>query len=146
MTTDEVRAFVLNLALKFVGVPYIWGGSTPAGFDCSGFVIWVLQVFNVLPSGDWTAQGLSTRFKQIEQANLKPGDLVFYGMQSDAVTHVMMYAGEHDTLGPLVVGASGGGHTTTTIEAAALIGARVKIKPIEYRHDLIKCCTIGAPA
>ena len=131
----EKRVYMLNLAMKLLGTPYIWGGSTPSGFDCSGFAIWILQVFDVLQAGDWNAQGLSKLFAAIDLP--EPGDLVFYGKSKDEITHVMMYAGEMVPLvGGMVIGASGGDHTCTSPEIAKLRGAKVKLKPVGYRRDV----------
>lgn len=123
------------LMLKLVGCPYIWGGANPwTGLDCSGFAIWVMQVFGILPSGDWTAQGLCDHLKHcgecgIDQADV--GDLVFYAPDGKHIGHVMVALG-----GGLCVGASGGDAQTTTREIAAKQGAAVKVKPIHYRGDL----------
>lgn len=124
----------MALAQKLQGTPYIWGGSTPhVGLDCSGLVVWVLQVFEILPSGDWSAHTLYKRFPGTVAP--QPGDLVFYGVQ-EKVTHVMMYVG---SLGgqPYCVGASGGDSTTTTETLANLKGAKVKMKPVHYRNDFV---------
>lgn len=131
---DDTRDWIVNLALKLQGIPYIWGGSTVNGFDCSGFIIWVLQVFEILPSGDWTAQGLSKTFEKT--LDPKPGDLVFYGRER--VTHVMMYMGAG-----MCVGASGGDSSTTSAEAANQKGAKVKVKSVTYRSDLVSYGSIG---
>lgn len=122
-----MRQFIVSLALKLQGIPYVWGGSSPrTGFDCSGFCIWILQVFDILPSGDWAASGLSAHFKQTTEP--KPGDLAFYG--KSIVTHVMMHLSTE-----LVIGASGGDSSTTTEEEATRRGACVKTKPLHYRSD-----------
>lgn len=138
-----MRKYIIALAMKFLGTPYVWGGCTPDGFDCSGFVIWILQVFNILPAGDWTASGLARRFTITTSPQI--GDLVFYGKASDVITHVMFFAGVNDVTGAMVVGASGGDHTTTTIEQARLKGAMVKYKPIGYRRDQLMIVDIGSP-
>jgi len=139
----ETRQYIIALAMKFLGTPYVWGGCTPAGFDCSGFVIWILQVFNILPAGDWTAAMLAKRFTVTTSPQI--GDLVFYGRASDVITHVMFFAGVNADTGPMVVGASGGDHTTTTIEAARLKGAMVKYKGQDYRRDRLLCVDIMSP-
>jgi cell wall-associated NlpC family hydrolase len=135
------REFILSLARKFIGIPYIWGGQNPhVGFDCSGFVIWVLQVFKVLPSGDWTADGLSRYFART-LAPL-PGDLAIYGVEIGNVHtayHVMMVADY-----PRVIGASGGGRQTMTEADAKLIGAMVKEKSFNYRKDFLFFVDISA--
>jgi cell wall-associated NlpC family hydrolase len=126
-----MRKHIVNLAMKLQGVPYIWGGSDPrVGFDCSGFVIWVLQVFDLLPSGDWTAAGLAKSFPKTESP--QGGDLAFYGPAEGRESHVMMHLSPE-----LVVGASGGGHTTTTEAEANRLGAKVKVKPVGYRSDYL---------
>lgn len=127
-----MREYITNLAVKLQGIPYCWGGSNPmSGFDCSGFVIWILQTFDILPSGDWTAADLERVFLKTDEPD--PGDLVFYG-QGHA-THVMMYLGTLDGLHPLCIGASGGDSSTLTIEDARTRGAKVKIKDVHYRKD-----------
>ena len=141
--TTETRKYIIALAMKLVGVPYLWGGCTPAGFDCSGFCIWILQVFGILPAGDWTAAGLAKRFTVTTSPQI--GDLVLYGKASDVITHVMFFAGVNADTGPMVVGASGGDHTTTTVEFAHLKGAMVKYKPADYRRDRLMTVDIGSP-
>lgn len=131
-----MRKYLVELALKLVGTPYIWGGACPwVGLDCSGFVVWVYQVFGILPSGDWTAQSLREHFwgaVHQEVSEFRPGDLVFYGVSTNSISHVMLFLG-----GGLVIGASGGDHTTTTREEACRRGAAVKVKPLNYRHDFV---------
>lgn len=140
--TAETRRFIVSLALKLQGVPYLWGGSSPqSGFDCSGFALWVLQVFGVLPSGDWSAQGLHGTFPAT--GDPLPGDLVFYGKDPEHITHVMMFMGDLPGQGKMVIGASGGDSTTTTIEEAQKKGAQVKIKPMDYRSDRKAIGSIG---
>ena len=125
-----------NLVLKLVGCPYIWGGPNPwTGFDCSGFVVWVFQVFGMLPAGDWTAAGLRAQFSPMKDKaaeHIELGDLAFYGADPQHITHIMLGLGNG-----LVIGASGGGHLTTTTEEARRIGAQVKVKPLCYRADLV---------
>ena len=126
-----MRQYIVALAKKLQGIQYIWGGSNPSvGFDCSGFVIWILQTFDILPSGDWTAADLERVFVHTNEPD--PGDLVFYG-QGHA-THVMMYIG---SMGgdPVCIGASGGDSSTLTEADAKIKGARVKIKDVHYRKD-----------
>ena len=76
--TDEEFAAIYKEAQKYVGTPYVWGGSTPeTGFDCSGYVCWVYNQngYNV---GRTTANGLWNKCQHISEAEAKPGDLVFF--------------------------------------------------------------------
>jgi cell wall-associated NlpC family hydrolase len=128
------REFIVSLANKFIGIPYIWGGSNPHyGFDCSGFTIWILQVVNILGPGDWTADNLYKTFKEVHTPKI--GDLVFYGTGKYA-SHVTIYVGTLNGVN-MQIGASGGGSRTTTEEIAKSQNAMVKMKPVTYRSDLI---------
>ena len=76
--TDDEFAAIYKEAQKYVGTPYVWGGSTPeTGFDCSGYVCWVYNQngYNV---GRTTANGLWNKSQHISEAEAKPGDLVFF--------------------------------------------------------------------
>ena len=76
--TDEEFAAIYKEAQKYVGTPYVWGGSTPeTGFDCSGYVCWVYNQngYNV---GRTTANGLWNKSQHISETEAKPGDLVFF--------------------------------------------------------------------
>lgn len=76
--TDSEFAAIYKEAQKYVGTPYVWGGSTPeTGFDCSGYVCWVYNQngYNV---GRTTAEGLWQKSQHIREEEAKPGDLVFF--------------------------------------------------------------------
>lgn len=87
---------MLMEAEKYLGYPYVWGGSSPSTFDCSGYVSWVINHSGVGNVGRQTAQGLYNLCTPITRANMQPGDLVFFtGTYSTAnpVTHVGIYIG-----------------------------------------------------
>ena len=93
--TDEEFAAIYKEAKKYVGTPYVWGGSTPeTGFDCSGYVCWVYNQngYNV---GRTTANGLWNKSQHISEAEAKPGDLVFFEGTYDTPgkSHVGIYLG-----------------------------------------------------
>ena len=76
--TDSEFAAIYKEAQKYVGTPYVWGGSTPeTGFDCSGYVCWVYNQ-NGYDVGRTTANGLWQKSQHISEAEAKPGDLVFF--------------------------------------------------------------------
>lgn len=85
-----------------VGVPYVWGGNTPAGFDCSGLVQWAYaQVGISLPHYSGAQYDDTT---QIPLADIEPGDLLFYGPGGDE--HVAMYVGNGEMIEAPYTGAS----------------------------------------
>ena len=93
--TDEEFAAIYKEAQKYVGTPYVWGGSTPeTGFDCSGYVCWVYNQ-NGYDVGRTTANGLWNKCQHISEAEAKPGDLVFFEGTYDTVgkSHVGIYLG-----------------------------------------------------
>ena len=79
---------VLAYAMKFVGYPYVYGGSSPSGFDCSGFTSYVYKHFGVSLSR--TAAGQYSNGTAVSRANLQVGDLVMFG---SPINHVGIYAG-----------------------------------------------------
>ena len=94
---DEVFAAMIEEAEKYLGYPYVWGGSNPnTSFDCSGFVSWVINHsgWNV---GRLGAQGLYNICTPVSSANVKPGDLVFFEgtYDTDGVSHVGIYVGNN---------------------------------------------------
>ncbi|WP_404814437.1 C40 family peptidase [Clostridium algoriphilum] len=79
---------VLAYASNFLGIPYVWGGTSPLGFDCSGFTQYVFSHFGVnLPRVSEDQQNVGTL---VSRVNLQPGDLVFFGRPAH---HVGIYVG-----------------------------------------------------
>ena len=92
---DETFAAMLTEAEKYLGMPYVWGGSSPStSFDCSGFISWVLNHsgWNV---GRMTANGLLNYCTPVSSTNAKPGDLIFFQGTYDTAgaSHVGLYVG-----------------------------------------------------
>ena len=93
--TDSEFAAIYKEAQKYVGTPYVWGGSTPeTGFDCSGYVCWVYNQ-NGYDVGRTTANGLWQKSQHISEAEANPGDLVFFEGTYDTPgkSHVGIYLG-----------------------------------------------------
>ena len=83
---------ILTYANTFTGVPYKFGGTTPAGFDCSGYIRHVFQKVGVqLPR---QADEQYTVGKKVEKQNLQPGDLVFFETYEPGVSHSGIYIGD----------------------------------------------------
>jgi peptidoglycan DL-endopeptidase CwlO len=82
---------VVGYAEQFLGVPYVWGGTSSSGFDCSGFTQYVYSHFGVSinrTSEDQFAEGVS-----VAQSDLQPGDLVFFSTYAPGASHVGIYVG-----------------------------------------------------
>ena len=85
-----MRGLALRVARRQLGIPYVWGGASRGGFDCSGLTLYVYRSLGrSLPHG---ATDQARRGKRVSLGHLKIGDLVFYG-GSGYYYHVGMYAG-----------------------------------------------------
>ena len=94
--TSEAAQRLLEEAAKYLGTPYVWGGYSPSGFDCSGFVSYCLTNSGVRNTGRLTAQGLYDICTPVSQSDAQPGDLIFFTGTYDAgvpVTHIGIYVG-----------------------------------------------------
>ena len=91
-TNPQGESAVVDSARKYLGTPYVWGGTSPSGFDCSGFVQYVLAENG--KSVPRTTQEQFAGGQAVDKSNLQAGDLVFYNWQcgTDA-THVGIYEG-----------------------------------------------------
>ena len=85
----------IRIAARYLGVPYVWGGASPAGFDCSGLVMYVFAQLGIsLPHN---AAMQFTYCTPVPRADLQAGDLVFYGSSAATIYHVGIYVG-NDTM------------------------------------------------
>ena len=97
--SDPKFAALIAEANKYLGLPYVWGGSKPGiGFDCSGFVCWVLNHSGAASVGRTNARGLYKKSTVVSRENAHPGDLIFFTGARAAeighpVTHVGIYVG-----------------------------------------------------
>ena len=118
---------------SLVGVTYVYGSKDPGyGLDCSGAVLVAYEHAGLAKSGARYKYGSADLHKKLDSTSSpSPGDLVFYGRGGD-VSHVMLYVGDGQ-----VVGATGGGPKTKTPDDARAIGAYVKVRPVDYRKDIV---------
>jgi cell wall-associated NlpC family hydrolase len=127
---------LIEYALKFVGVPYKWGGSNPmTGFDCSGLVQFILQSVGADPKGDQNAQGLHDLFLQQGGINIpepKAGAICFYGKTPATISHVSFCINSNQ-----ILEAGGGDSTTVTVTEAAKRDACVRVRVADGRKDRI---------
>ena len=93
---DEEFARIIREAEKYLGVPYVWGGYSPSGFDCSGFVSYVVNhCGNGWNYGRLTAEGLRGQCTFVSPAEAKPGDLIFFQgtYNTSGASHIGIYVG-----------------------------------------------------
>jgi hypothetical protein len=92
-TNTVGRADIIATARRFLGLPYLWGGTTPFGLDCSGMVQLAHRVFGITLPRDADLQWADRRLPPVPRTRLRPGDLVFFGPRRGAVTHVGLALG-----------------------------------------------------
>ncbi|WEG12460.1 LysM peptidoglycan-binding domain-containing protein [Pullulanibacillus sp. KACC 23026] len=91
-----VKKSLISDTQNYIGVPYLWGGTSPKGFDCSGFVYYMFNQQGVTMSRN-TSAGLYTQGQTIDRAKLEPGDLVFFAVNTPGtISHVGFYIGNNE--------------------------------------------------
>ena len=114
LASNPVAQAILIAADTYLGVPYVWGGTTPKGFDCSGFVQYVYSKCGISLSRTTYTQCVEGTY--VSKESLQPGDLVFFGSAA-APNHVGIYVGNNTYI-----------HAPRT-------GDVVKYASLEYRKD-----------
>lgn len=124
--------FLIKYALSWLGTPYIWGGQSRSGVDCSGLVQVILQSVGASPSNDYTAHGLYLHFAangtQLKEP--KEGAIIFYGTH-DRMIHVAFALNDWQ-----IIEAGSGNSKIKTVEEAQTANAYVRIRPYNYRKDV----------
>lgn len=128
---------LIEYALKFIGVPYKWGGNNPmTGFDCSGLVQFILQSVGVDPRGDQTAQLLHDLLLANGGrviADPAPGAICFYGKTPSSISHVSFCLSRYQ-----IIEAGGGDSTTVSVVEAARRDACVRVRVADGRKDRVE--------
>jgi len=92
---------MLQLARKFLGVTYTWGGVSSLGYDCSGFTQMLERQRGIVMPRDADVQAAWSGLTTVERKDLRPGDLLYFGGSIAKITHTGMYLGNgefiHDT-------------------------------------------------
>jgi len=92
-TLNPSGTAIVTEAMKYIGIPYKWGGTSPDGFDCSGLVQYVCHSLGI--EVDRVTHEQVTNGYHVEKGNLLPGDLIFFTDESDYVHHVGIYIGDN---------------------------------------------------
>lgn len=92
---SDAGQIIVDTAKKYMGVPYVWGGTSPSGFDCSGLVYYVFRENGY--STNRTAESLYTNGTYVERSNLKVGDIICFTTSKSAtyIGHVGIYIGDN---------------------------------------------------
>jgi cell wall-associated NlpC family hydrolase len=97
LTIDQM----IQLARRFLGITYTWGGVSSYGYDCSGFTQMLVRQRGIVMPRDAGVQASWSGVAQVERKDLQPGDLLFFGGSQASITHTGMYIGNgefiHDT-------------------------------------------------
>jgi|TARA_B110000971_G_scaffold91005_1_gene93630 cell wall-associated NlpC family hydrolase len=96
-TSLSDREKVLKESYKYIGVPYIWGGNNPKGFDCSGLVQWILKkTHDILIERTTRLQSNKWRSElKFDLSLIKPGDLIYFKTKKNQISHVGVYSGDN---------------------------------------------------
>lgn len=131
--SSKIREEIVSYAQQFLGNPYVWGGTDPVnGADCSGFVQSIYADFGYsLPR---VAEDQAYYGERIEVADAQPGDLIFYMDSSGHIYHVVMYAGNGQTVEAM---GSAYGITTGTVGGNACWATRIISEDDDLQSDAI---------
>lgn len=95
---NDKRSEIIECSKKLIGSPYLWGGKTPFGYDCSGFVQQVFKSINISLKRDTSEQIKDKRMNSIDITSVNIGDIVFFDMEGNGVDHVGIWYGENQII------------------------------------------------
>lgn len=135
---DENLASLIRYAESFLGTPYLYGGKTARGLDCSGFACEVLRGFGLVGYYEvLSAQGLYNRFSDPLKGSRcdkrTPGALLFFGKPGHVIEHVSIATSPYS-----LIEAGGGDASTISLQRAETQDARVRRRGINYRTDFFE--------
>ena len=84
----------IELGKRFLGLPYLWGGRSTFGYDCSGFTQMLVRSRGVIMPRDADVQAVWSGVAAVDRKDLQPGDLLFFGSSAKRITHTGMYIGD----------------------------------------------------
>ncbi len=122
-SSNSVRDKIVSYAKTFIGVKYVWAGSDPSGFDCSGYTSYVLKKFNILVTR--TASGQMKGASKIKLSNAFKGDLVFFG-HSGNITHVGIVISEKGEALSMIHASTSKGIMVTNIDKSTYWKPKLK--------------------
>ena len=130
---SEKSDAIISYAKKFMGVPYVWGGMSPSGFDCSGFINYVFRGFGF--SLTRTSYGLAELGKTVKLSELKPGDLMFFkarNLNTTRVGHVALVVDTTDGIIQFIHAARTGIRIDTFNNSSYYVPRYIKSKRMDY--------------
>ncbi|HUS05126.1 MAG TPA: NlpC/P60 family protein [Bryobacteraceae bacterium] len=94
----RTAAEAIDLGMQFLGIPYLWGGTSSFGFDCSGLTQMLLRSRGIVLPRDAQQQADSGQLREVSKAEVQPGDLLYFGASGRKITHTGMYIGDGNFL------------------------------------------------
>ncbi|MDC1245098.1 C40 family peptidase [Crocinitomicaceae bacterium] len=130
---SEKSNAIISYAKKFMGVPYVWGGMSPSGFDCSGFINYVFKGFGFGLTR--TSYGLAELGKTVRLSELRPGDLMFFkarNLNTTRVGHVALVVDTTDGIIQFIHAARTGIRIDTFNNSSYYVPRYIKSKRMDY--------------